>query len=707
MALGDALIGASGITALAVALVLLARAPASRPARLFAYFLVLEGLSAFARWEPSAFAPELTSVGNATSVYLFLPAPFLLAVFAMWYPRPRGRVGQHRLLLPAAVALGVALDIAYLLDHGLWLPPAPRSVWEFGPLYALRLVEPLLPATVAVLFVRDAVRGRAPGHEPSLLMLAAALAINPAYTCARILGYALAGLTGVGPTTVTWPLALVPVALALAILARHAARATGPAKRLATRAGLALAAGIAGGVAVTLLVAAWPGVEPLIRGVPAGVFATASPLLVAYALLRDRLFDIDLKVKRSIREGTVVASFVVVLVVAREGAQALLPGDVATLVGIGATAGLVLALTRVQRFGERVADRALPEVADDPAFLNARKVEVYRAALEEAFARGGELAGQDARLAALRDELGFSERDHALLAFAVRAQRQPWKPTPFEVGGLVLGRYRIERQLGEGANGTTYLALDEKDGGRVALKALRPERGGDPEAVREARAMQAVKHPNVVAMLEVADAGDQMVIVMEYMEGGSLADRLARGPLDPGTFRAIGTDLLRALAAVHAAGAVHRDVKPSNVLLDAHGRGKLADFGIAQAPGFETTVGGPDDLTSAVGTIRFMSPEQARGRRVTVRSDLFSAAATLYEAWTGRPYLAPLPGESAVELQMRAAAGQPFLRAFRGPPALRAWFAKALDPLPERRFRTAEEMLAALERPGLQRQLVG
>ena len=144
---------------------------------------------------------------------------------------------------------------------------------------------------------------------------------------------------------------------------------------------------------------------------------------------------------------------------------------------------------------------------------------------------------------------------------------------------------------------------------------------------------------------------------------------------------------------MHRAGALHRDVKPANVLLTREGAVKLADFGVAQAPGLDATLGLGAQPAQG-GTPRYMSPEQAKGKRLTASSDLYSAAATLYEAYAGRPFLEG--GESAAELQARAAAAGPFARPLDAPPALRAWFARALDPDPARRFASAGEMRDAL-----------
>ncbi|HEV8359226.1 MAG TPA: serine/threonine-protein kinase [Candidatus Thermoplasmatota archaeon] len=696
---GPVMLNVAALAAVAVAVALLALHARHRPTRVFAYMLLLGGGATLINYGFRAVGGDLQATGAAAAPYFYIPGPFLMVYFASVYPRPRTWLGKSRWggWLTLAVCLG--LEALYAWDHALWTR---------GPLVLTVQLGLLATAGVGLVFTRDYLRGEHGVVPGALLLMIVGFTLDAGYSSVRDITQVAIGFYPLTATRLLWGLAAIPYVGMIALLARRLrAEPDAAARRALRRTTALLALGPAFAVVVSVAIGALgASFNELIAGVPAASISLVGTGVIAYALLRHRLFDIDLKVKRGIRDGTVVASFAAALVLAREGVQVVLPGDVATLVGIAATGTLVLAFTRVRRFGERVAEGALPQVSPSPEFLNARKVEVYRAALEEALARDGELPSQEAtRLASLRSELGLSERDHALLTFAVRSARMPWRPRLLEPGALVLGRYRVERQLGQGANGTTFLARDEANGGgRVALKALRPERGGDPATIREARAMQAVKHPNVVAMREVADAGDQVVIVMEYMEGGSLADRLAEGPLGPDDFRRLSRDLLQALGAVHEAGTVHRDVKPSNVLLAADGTAKLADFGIAQVEGFETTVGGgAGDLGTAIGTFRFVSPEQARGRRVTVRSDLFSAAATLFEASTGKPYLAPLPGESAVELQMRAAAGQPFPRGFKGPPGLRAWFAKALDPLPERRFRTAEEMLQGLDRALLTR----
>lgn len=265
---------------------------------------------------------------------------------------------------------------------------------------------------------------------------------------------------------------------------------------------------------------------------------------------------------------------------------------------------------------------------------------------------------------------------------------------PLQAGGRILGRYRLLERLGEGTFGTAFLARDEVAGERVVVKALRTGAGEDRRVLREARSIATVRHPNVVELRDVIEDQRRSFLVMEFAEGGSLAQRLEAGPLDQAEVLRVGLGVLDALAAVHQAGIVHRDVKPSNVLLTRAGVVKLADFGLARATDADATLA-PGPLAPAVGTLRYMAPELARGRPAGVASDLYSAAATLYECLTGRPYVETKPNESAVEIQMRVASMGAFAERLEAD-ELRGWFERALDPDPESRFASAREARDAL-----------
>src|SRR4051794_32437312 len=170
---------------------------------------------------------------------------------------------------------------------------------------------------------------------------------------------------------------------------------------------------------------------------------------------------------------------------------------------------------------------------------------------------------------------------------------------------------------------------------------------------REAAALATLDHPGVVRLLDVVDDGDDIVLVMPYLSGGTLTDRVhARGPMSPIVVAALADQLLGALAAAHRAGIVHRDIKPGNVLFDEAGNAYLTDFGVAT---MRDATSGLTVSEVVVGTPEFMAPEQARGERATPASDVFSLGATLRYAATGAPPYGR--GDSRVILN-RAAEGK-------------------------------------------------
>ncbi|MCA1651397.1 MAG: serine/threonine-protein kinase [Acidobacteria bacterium] len=204
-----------------------------------------------------------------------------------------------------------------------------------------------------------------------------------------------------------------------------------------------------------------------------------------------------------------------------------------------------------------------------------------------------------------------------------------------------MGRYAIERKLGEGGMGVVYAARDDRLERTIALKtlaALVNDETARQRLWREARAAASVNHPNICQIYEIGEDGGRLFIAMELLEGEALSDRLRRGPLSASEAVPIGLGMLAALAALHARGIVHRDLKPSNVFLTAHGV-KLLDFGLA-GPEPDGSLGPDTGLTRTgvvMGTPRYMAPEQVTGEAVDTRSDLFAAGAILFEMLAGRP----------------------------------------------------------------------
>jgi len=202
-----------------------------------------------------------------------------------------------------------------------------------------------------------------------------------------------------------------------------------------------------------------------------------------------------------------------------------------------------------------------------------------------------------------------------------------------------IGRYLIERKIGEGGMGIVYAARDERLDRTVALKTIR---GSSDEIARkrlwrEARAAAGISHPNICQLYEVDETDDGLVLAMELLDGEPLGARLTRGPLSPADSSSVALEALDALAALHTRGLIHRDLKPSNLFLTPRGV-KLLDFGLARPVsgsfGADATL-----LTEAgviVGTPNYMAPEQARGEALDARADLFSMAAMLFEMLSGR-----------------------------------------------------------------------
>ncbi|HUZ27999.1 MAG TPA: protein kinase [Solirubrobacteraceae bacterium] len=211
------------------------------------------------------------------------------------------------------------------------------------------------------------------------------------------------------------------------------------------------------------------------------------------------------------------------------------------------------------------------------------------------------------------------------------------------------GRYELLDLVGDGAFGRVYRGRDQRLDRIVAVKVIKPWWAEDPvwsqTFEHEARLLARLSDPGIVQIFDVGQAEEGLYYVTEFVDGESLASRLGRGPLAPREACDIAEQLCRALARAHAQRVVHRDIKPANVLLSKGGRVKLGDFGIARlAEGTTGGIGG-----EVVGTPKYMAPEQARGRRTTPATDVYSVGVVLYEMLAGAP---PFAGESVVDLAL-------------------------------------------------------
>jgi hypothetical protein len=647
----------------------------------------------------NAFTLALSTVSGATDVTslnwiplvflaLHLPLPYLLLEFAVSQVSSRRVRWQVVRWLAAALGMANALVLLFapeLLFQGIQLSEF-GAVPVYGPLFPLIVIAPQYVAFALALIVLNSSRKQSPTPRTAdrAAILVAGLGVYFSFAVANNAAFYSSYLTRY-PLQNGETFAVLFAILSIVVVWigwQNARLSVGSVRWHERRRDLAVAAALL----LPLLIGGFEGVYTALfqqTFESVGLWRLLGVGIIAYGLARWRLFDLPQRAAKTAAtaagaSGSLVTGVATYGLATLVTTSALVPAFLGlAVVGASFIPGIRMARKLFSRFTNE--DGA----SDDVVY--GQRVEAYRAALEASLARGN--PEEDAEfLGALRERFGISESEDRLLRYYARSA--VLVPRNGD-GGAAYERLRL---LGEGGAGRTWLARDRVRDRLVVLKEplgrWQREDAVREMVLREARLAAKVRHPNVIAVEEVVEDKGLPVIVMEHVEGGSLADLLReRGVLPWREAVELTVQVLRGVEAVHQSGIIHRDLKPSNVLLGADGTPKVADFGIATlaAPSGEgkTVVEGS---TTFQGTIAYVAPEVRAGATGDRRADVYSCGALLHECLHGSP-----PGP-----------GMPVLASNEVPPRVEAAMARAIHQDATQRFPTARafaDELVAVMRP--------
>lgn len=631
----------------------------------------------------------LARAGFLEVIYWYeVPALFLFALFLdqFFFDQPRTR--DRRFVL-AGVAAVVVTMLAVLAWRPGWYTTKPPGEPPFGMpwgwLYGLGY-HSLWAATIVLAGRTTGDRAGTPLGRKKAALVGLAFCILAGHTVGKFLGR----LALDGPGTWMSPpnAGLIATAIAIAYaLPRLPAPFEGRARGgLVAVMVLPVLAGIYGRFAGTLDVLDMPAVLP---GNPRPIVLTLFALVLGVAVVRFGLAGFRANARRELARST---GWTLLLV----GGGLLVGLSLFTygtgprglgLAVVGMMAPIAAAFTPLRRLPERFVDGLLLE--PDDAEVMRERVRIYRSALEEALGSDGQLReGTETVLANLRAELDLTERDHAVLVSLIEPA------DPESTDHPLLGRYLVDEKIGAGTHGRAYRAKDTVVGRTVVLKRLHLTEPTRDKLRDEMHALAELDHPHIVTLYTAEVVGDELVLVLEHLDGGTLADRLDQAPLP--IEDALGTTLalLDALAAVHEAGIAHGDVAPGNLFFSTDGTAKLGDFGAARRLEPDETEDGTRPLTEA--TLTTMAPEQVRGQPATPATDVYAAAALAYRMLTGQPPL-PLEGRSRPQAMTAILEAPPRLPHARVPDALEPVLRTALARDPADRYEDAAALRDALE----------